>query len=140
VVPLARAKLNLVGIEAFPGAYGVLGTSMGGLMALYTGLRVPEVFGHVLSQSGAFGNPHTDMAGTLFEALGQADVKPIPIWMDVGQFEWLVTANRQTRDLLQSRGYAVTYREYPGEHNYTSWRDDVWRGLEAQFGPTTADA
>ncbi len=140
VLPLAREKLHLVDIEAFPGAYGVLGASMGGLMALYTGLRVPEVFGHVLSQSGAFANPQTDIAGTLFEALEQEAVKPLRIWMDVGQFEWLLTANRQTRDLLQAKGYTVNYREYPGEHNYTSWRDDIWRGLEAQFGPAHADA
>jgi len=24
-------------------------------------------------------------------------------------------------------------REYIGGHNYTSWRDDVWRGLEVMF-------
>ncbi|HLW01199.1 MAG TPA: alpha/beta hydrolase-fold protein [Ktedonobacterales bacterium] len=141
VLPLAREKLHLVDIERFPGAYGVLGASMGGLMALYAGLRVPEVFGHVLSQSGAFGNPHVaDFAGALFETLGQEDVKPLSIWMDVGQLEWLVTVNRQMGALLQAKGYTVTYREYSGEHNYTSWRDDVWRGLEAQFGSANASA
>jgi enterochelin esterase-like enzyme len=137
VLPLARAALNLVDIDACPGAYGVLGASMGGLMALYTGLRLPQVFGQVLSQSGAFGNPNPqfDPAAALFKLIRQEDVQPVHIWMDVGQFEWLVTVNRQTRDLLQAKGYAVTYREYPGEHNYTSWRDDLWRGLEALFGP-----
>jgi enterochelin esterase family protein len=140
VLPLARTQLNLVDVDAFAGAYGVLGASMGGLMALYTGLRVPEVFGHVLSQSGSFDNPHADVAGELFEVFGQEDVKRLHIWMDVGQFEWLASANRRVRDSLQAKGYAVTYREYPGEHNYTSWRDDVWRGLEAQFGPANASA
>ncbi len=142
VLPLARARLNLLDIEAFPGAYGVLGASMGGLMALYTGLRYPEVFGHVLSQSGSFGNPHapTDFAAGVFDLIQRDAGTALNIWMDVGQFEWLASANRDTRDLLQSKGYAVTYREYPGEHNYTSWRDDVWRGLEALFGPANASA
>jgi enterochelin esterase-like enzyme len=140
VLPLAREHLRLLDTDAFPGAYGVLGASMGGLMALYTGLRAPEVFGHVLSQSGSFGNPQpeSDYAAALFDMLEQPEVKPLNIWMDVGRFEWLATANRQMRDLLQTKGYTFTYQEYPGEHNYTSWRDDVWRGLEAQFGPANA--
>ena len=50
VLPLARAHLNLLDPAKHPGAYGVLGASMGGLMALYTGLRLPRIFGHVLSQ------------------------------------------------------------------------------------------
>src|SRR5262249_8094670 len=49
VVPLAHTQLNLVDIRDSPGAYGVLGASMGGLMALYTALRAPETFGHILS-------------------------------------------------------------------------------------------
>jgi enterochelin esterase family protein len=35
--------------------------------------------------------------------------------------------------LLQERMYNVAYREYSGGHNYTAWRDDVWRGLEKSF-------
>ncbi len=138
VVPLARAQLNLLDIKAFPGSYGVLGASMGGLMALYTGVRAPEVFGRVLSQSGAFGNPEPNHAAVLFGLLRQEDIKPLNIWLDVGQLEWLVTANQQMHELLQAKGYTVTYREYPGEHNYTSWRDDVWRGLELLFAPERA--
>jgi enterochelin esterase family protein len=36
--------------------------------------------------------------------------------------------------LLEEKGYHLTYREYPGGHNYTAWRDDLWLGLEALFG------
>ena len=57
VVGLAREHLNLVDINQKPGAYGIMGASMGGLMALYTGLRLPGMFGKVLSQSGAFSFP-----------------------------------------------------------------------------------
>ena len=47
VLPSARRELNLVDETREPGVHGVLGASLGGLIALYTGLRAPEVFGHV---------------------------------------------------------------------------------------------
>jgi enterochelin esterase family protein len=134
VLPLARAHLNVLDPSDHPGAYGVLGASMGGLISLYTALRAPEVFGHVLSQSGAFGFTVLEHDAVIFDLLSKTPAQPIKIWMDVGRFEWLLTANRRMYQALEERGYAVTYREYPGGHNYTSWRDDVSRGLEALFG------
>jgi enterochelin esterase family protein len=95
----------------------------------------------VLSQSGSFGiiaPPGYDML--IFDLIQQGSARPLNVWMDVGQFERLLPTNQQMRDLLQAKGYAVSYREYPGEHNYTSWRDDVWHGLEALFGPESTSA
>jgi enterochelin esterase family protein len=141
VLPLAREQLHLLDINTFPGAYGLLGASLAGLMALYTGLRVPQVFGRVLSQSGSFGViAPTGYEMLIFDLVQYNDIKPINVWMDVGQFESLLPSNRRMRDLLQARGHAVTYREYAGEHNYTCWRDDIWRGLETLFGPESAGA
>lgn len=132
VLPLARERLNLVDPADRPGAFGVLGASMGGLMALYTGLRAPEVFGRVLSQSGAFELGETEtVASALVRHL---PVQPLRIWMDVGRYEWLLEPNRRMRDLLAESGYNPTYREYNGGHNYACWRNDVWRGLEVLFG------
>jgi enterochelin esterase-like enzyme len=133
VLPLAHAHLNLVDLAASPGAYGLLGASMGGLIALYTALRVPEVFGHVLSQSCAadFGSPYRVPA--LFELIRHLPPRPLKVWMDVGQYEWLLEANRRLHTLLRERGYDVIYREYAGGHNYTAWRNDIWRGLEALY-------
>ena len=133
VLPLAQEHLHLMDPARHPGAYGVLGASMGGLMALYTGLRAPGVFGHVLSQSGAF---ELDGAETVTVPLVRhMPVQPLKIWMDVGRYEWLLEPNRRMYALLQQRSYNVQYREYNGGHNYPSWRNDVWRGLEALFGP-----
>jgi enterochelin esterase-like enzyme len=44
-------------------------------------------------------------------------------------------ANRAMKRLLLERNYPVVYREYPAGHNYTAWRQDVWRGLENCFPP-----
>lgn len=129
VIPLARKELKLLDIEARPGAYGVLGASMGGLIALYAGLRHPEVFGNVLSQSGAFYPKF--VVNDLVQA-GQA--KRIKIWMGVGTMEFLLAYNRQMHALLSKQGYSVCFHEYQGGHNYTAWRDEVAGGLEKLFG------
>jgi enterochelin esterase family protein len=100
-------------------------------MSFYTGLRMPDVFGNVLSQSGAFTFESRDFAAVDFVKYQHA--RDLNIWMDVGQLDVLLEDNRQMQKLLTEKGYATTYREYVGGHNFTAWRDDVWRGLEAMF-------
>lgn len=131
LLPAAREHLDLLDIKAHPGSFGVMGASMGGLMALVTGLRLPHIFGRVLSQSGAFHLGHLPTAAVDLVEYGPS--RPLRIWMDVGRYEELLESNRRTLALLQGRGYDVTYREYNAGHNYTAWRDDLWRGLEALF-------
>src|SRR5512133_2042173 len=48
ILSLARKHVKLVNLKAQPGAYGVLGASAGGIMSIYTGLRMPEIVGRVL--------------------------------------------------------------------------------------------
>jgi enterochelin esterase-like enzyme len=55
--------------------------------------------------------------------------------MDAGQLDYLLEDNRKMYSLLQEKGYDVTYLEFAGGHNYTAWRNDVWRGLVAVFAP-----
>jgi enterochelin esterase family protein len=131
VLPAVRQHLDLIDITKQPGAFGVMGASMGGLMAVFTGLRLPHLFGRVLSQSGAF---HLgSYPATVLDLAQQGATRPVRMWLDVGRYEWLLDSNRRTHALLQARGYDVTYREYSAGHNYTAWRDDLWRGLEALF-------
>jgi enterochelin esterase family protein len=142
VLPLARRHLHLIEESGVRGAHGVLGASMGGLMALYTAIRLPSIFGRVLSQSGAWEVPEPAVVVDLVRYLPRVELK---IWMDVGLFEEslgtggeifrLLEANRRMHSLLRDCGYDVTYREYPGGHNYTSWSVEVVRGLEALFPP-----
>jgi hypothetical protein len=84
-LPLAHNELPLVDLERMPGTFGVIGASFGGLMALYTGLRMLRIFGHVLAQSGAY-----TLQGHRFSAW---DLKRLPdlekprVWMDAGSME-----------------------------------------------------
>lgn len=128
LLPFARERLDLV---AARGAHGTLGSSMGGLMALYAALRAPEIFGWVASQSGAFSLGGRDQV--VFDLLRALPRRPLRVWMDVGHLELLQPVNRRMQRALRARGYDVAYREYHAGHNWTAWRDDVWRGLEAFF-------
>jgi enterochelin esterase family protein len=128
VLPLARQHL---GLTPAAGDYGIMGASAGGRMALYTGLRIPDIFGRVLSQSGAF--KHGGYELVMFDLVRYGPARPLRIWMDCGLFEPLLDDNRDMAALLNAKGYNVTYREYPAGHNYPAWRDDLWRGLESLY-------
>jgi enterochelin esterase family protein len=131
ILPLARKNLRLINIEQHPGEYGVLGASAGGLMALYTGLRMPEITGKVLCQSGVFSLDGRDLA--VVDLVRHSQARDLKIWMDVGSLDELLEDNRRMIALLDKRQYDVTYREFSAGHNYTAWRNDLWRGLEEMF-------
>jgi enterochelin esterase family protein len=133
ILPLARQHIRLVNLKEQPGAYGVLGASAGGLMSMYTGLRMPEIFGKVLAQSGVYSLYGRDFAAV--DLVRYEHARQIKIWMDVGTMDFLLEDNRRMTRLLHEKNYNVTYREYSGGHNYTAWRDDLWRGLEEMFPP-----
>jgi enterochelin esterase family protein len=103
------------------------------LISLYVGLRAPEVFGHVLSQSGAFSVWNHDFV--VFDLARVASSRPLEVWMDCGHFEVLTEGNQRMLPVLQQSGHRAEYRQYHGGHNYSAWRDNVWRGLEWLFGP-----
>ncbi len=131
---LAKRELNLLDVKAHPGEFGVIGSSMGGLMALYTGARVPYIFGKVLSQSGAFAFGRFELV--VFDLLRHGPVRPIKIWQDAGLYDLpgLLDVNRRMHSMLTERGYQAGFHEYHAGHNFPAWRDDVSKGLEALFG------
>jgi len=53
--------------------------------------------------------------------------------MDTGRMEWLLEGNRQMYKYLKEKNTGVTFHEHSGGHNYTSWRNDLWRGLETLY-------
>jgi enterochelin esterase-like enzyme len=129
ILPVAKEHLNLTPVK--DGGYGVMGASLGGLMALYAAMRLPSVFRKVLSQSGAFIAP--DYQFVVVDLVRYAPPPKIDIWMDAGRLEWLLDGNRQMYALLKEKKYQVQYHEFSGGHNYTAWRNDVWYGLEALY-------
>ena len=132
VIPLAASEMNLVDYRQHPGAYSIMGASLGGLMALYAGLRLPAVFGRVLSQSGCFSVE--DYEFVIWDLIRHSDIKPQRFWMEAGRFEGLLQGNRDLMNLLQDKDWHMAYHEYNGGHNYTCWCDTLAQGLTWLLG------
>ena len=127
----------------------VAGSSFGGLAAAFVGLRAPEIFGNVLSQSGSFWWGSNKDPGEAEEShLPQewiiqqfiaAPRLPLRFSFEVGLKEdwgWMhmVTANRHLRDVLILKGYEVDYAEFNGYHLFVSWRGSFADRLIALVG------
>lgn len=128
------------------------GASYGGLAAAFAGLRHPEVFGRVLSQSGSFwwSKPDEEEFEWLTRQFADGPKLPVRFYLEVGLWETgigrlhaptQVAANRHLRDVLRAKGYDVTYSEFSGGHDYFYWRGTFTDGLLALVGagPKPAD-
>ncbi|SHG43133.1 enterochelin esterase [Streptoalloteichus hindustanus] len=110
----------------------IAGQSLGGLTALYAGLRAPERFGNLLAQSASVwwrpdgaGEPHW-LAGQFAESAPL----PLRIHLEVGTQEWILTpATRHLRNVLGDKGYDVSYAEHAGGHDYACWLGSLATGL-----------
>lgn len=120
------------------------GFSLGGLAATHIAWRHPEMFGGVLSQSGAFWwsqqaieagrgepilteGPQLDPRVESFELahlIARAPKAPIRLHLSAGLYEGdLLVANRFLRDVLTAKGNEVEYHEFPGGHDGAFWRE-----------------
>jgi enterochelin esterase family protein len=113
------------------------GISLGGKMAVYCGLKHSDVFGKVLSQSGSFltavrqESPtplwEPEPQGLLAAEFLHSPRLPLEFYLEVGRYETTLLFSplletRRLRDVLQAKGYPVTYSEFVGGHNEVCWR------------------
>ncbi len=131
VIPFAAERLNLLDYNQHPGVHGVMGASMGGIMSIYTALRLPHIFGRALSQAGAF---HLWQLESIAVQMVRHMPRPsVKLWLDCGQMDFLLDSNRAMAAALREHGYDFIYRENGGAHNYTTWRNACIEGLEWLF-------
>jgi enterochelin esterase family protein len=122
----------------------VTGSSAGGLAATFAALKRPDVFGNVLSQSGAYwrgaeasNDPPYAWLEKQVRRWPHADVR---FWLEVGSTESrgalggaapsILATNRALRDTLRANGYRVTYGEVPnGVHAPQTWAPRLPVGL-----------
>lgn len=133
LIPAACDHLPIIDPRQQPGSCGILGASMGGTAAFFSGLRAPHIFGKVLAQSSGFSTPFADF--TLVTLVRNLEKQPIKVWMDVGTFDFLLDDNRRMRQLLTQAGYDFQYSEGCGGHNYTYWRNALPDGLQFLYPP-----
>jgi enterochelin esterase-like enzyme len=132
-------------IDVDPTMTVVAGASLGGTAAAYAGLRRPDLFPNVLSQSGAMWWPGTNDPEPEWLARQFAASPPLPLRfsLDVGTTETIGTpdnsvdddeintgpslrvANRHLRSILQAKGYNITYTEHVGGHDWLCWQHSV---------------
>lgn len=148
IVPWARANYHATDR---PEQTIIGGSSLGGLQAAFVGLKHPEVFGNVLSQSGAFdwkpdGEKEYEWLNRQFAASLRL---PLRFSFEAGLLEgtwwWrslqrdspqppLLMVNRNLRDTLLSKGYPVNYTEFNGNHGLLNWRGTLASHLIALVG------
>ncbi|MGA8710822.1 MAG: alpha/beta hydrolase-fold protein [Thermoplasmata archaeon] len=132
-------------IHVHPDRTMLVGLSCGGLAALYWAAENPKHFRLVLSQSGSFqiNRPPDEEPGSLIRSMMKRPLLPLRIYMEAGLIEGnyvipggmtLLAANRHMRDVLQLKGYRLTYREFNGSHNFESWRESLVDGLVDLLG------
>ncbi len=131
-------------ITSDPAQTIVGGSSAGGLAAGFAALEQPEIFGNVLSQSGAFRwkpeeeNEHEWLA----RQFATREKLPIKFYIEAGLLEAnsllaldggpnLLISNRHLHNVLQTKGYAVHHAEFAGGHDYLCWRGTLANGLLA---------
>ncbi|HKP82119.1 MAG TPA: alpha/beta hydrolase-fold protein [Pyrinomonadaceae bacterium] len=149
IVPWARANYHATDR---PEQTIIGGSSQGGLQAAFVGLKHSEVFGNVLSQSGAFAwKPEGDKEWEWLNRQFAASPRlPVRFSLEAGLLEgtwwWrpfvpapvvqptLLAANRNFRDTLQNKGYAVHYTEFNGNHGLLNWRGTLANHLIALVG------
>jgi enterochelin esterase-like enzyme len=125
----------------------VVGSSFGGLAAAYLGFRHPKIWGMVLSQTGWFRwHPDDDPEHHWFARQISASPKlPVRFWLQVGNLEQArmldggpsqLDANQHLRDVLQSKGYELSYYEYSGGHDASSLEFPLARALTEMLPQT----
>lgn len=131
----------------------ITGSSAGGLAATFLALRRPDLFGNVFSQSGAFWRGAAGSSGPPFEWLTQqyasSPKRDVRIALEVGSTESrgamngsapsILDANRRLRDVLEKKGYDVSYVEVPGGvHAPETWGPRLPAGIARLDAPERA--
>ncbi|MGE0824367.1 MAG: alpha/beta hydrolase-fold protein [Candidatus Binatia bacterium] len=99
-------------------ARGVIGASLGGLMATYLALSRPHLFSKVGGQSSTLFLEQEKLLA-LVDGLGAR----ICFYFDVGAYEpQFLPAHKQLVPLLEAKGCPCFFQELTGGHNWTSWR------------------
>ncbi len=144
LIPFVRARYGLASDAAHT---IVMGSSHGGLAADWMAIAHPEVVGNVISQSASlWWSPASDPEPEYLARLVAKQPKTaVRYWLEVGTFEIDRTAgnspgqvdvNRHFRDVLNAKGYDVAYSEFPGGHEYQSWRVTTPSALMHFLGST----
>ncbi len=133
-------------ISTDPARNVIGGLSAGGFGAAYVALHHSETFGNVISQSGAFWwspkHGEGEEPNWLAREYAATARLPVKFYLEAGMFEndikgsggAILETSRALRDVLRAKGYEVVYHEFPGGHDYLTWRGSLADALLATVG------
>lgn len=110
------------------------GVSMGGYGALYNGLKCPEKFQAVMALSPAVKPDNyirEEETGTLRELFLSAKGKIPPVYLSVGEDDFIYAASRELDGWLRENGTGVRYTFVKGySHSWDLWKLEIVRFLD----------
>lgn len=123
--------------------HAVTGVSYGGLASMWFGYRLAHLFGVVISQAASlwWGPGWVQMAPMsaqkyspewLTEQYAASPRLPVRFWMEIGLMEHptrMLDTNRRMKDVLEAKGYDLTYSEPCGGHDHALWRGTLGDAL-----------
>jgi predicted alpha/beta superfamily hydrolase len=134
LMPFMQEKYRTI---SGPGFTGMGGSSLGGLLSLYLGLKLPHVFGKLAALSPSVW--WNQRIITRFAEAAAVHLRP-RIWLDIGTREGprVVKDVEQFRDVLLQKGWRFGQdlhyeRVEGGEHNEAAWAQRVGPFLEFLF-------
>ena len=152
LVPWIRARYPAVSRRARE--LVIAGASAPGAGSMFVAMRHPEVFGNVISLGGGFAYPVGPAPDELIPSdhpvtqpiareLANRPRLPFRIYLGVGTLDdvpsegreprygtsTVLAATRHLRDVLEARGYCLTYREFGGGHEALVWRRQMAEAL-----------
>jgi enterochelin esterase-like enzyme len=140
LMPFIRSRYN---ISSDPRLNAIGGSSRGGLIASYSGLCHPEIFGNVISLSGSYwwapGEVSGELVGDsgwLVKQFAESTTSRLNVYMDVGTWEGpgQLMPNRMLYSVLKGKGCHVIYREFPGSHAPFNWVQAFPEAIIATLG------
>jgi enterochelin esterase family protein len=117
LIPHVEARLPVSGKRE---ERGILGTSMGGLAALYFAYARPNVFGMAAVQSPAFW-----VKPEIFAFCEQAKNLPVKLYLSCGTYYDGTDLTRKMKAQLQQQGCPFIYIETHQGHSWGNWRDQL---------------
>jgi enterochelin esterase family protein len=117
--------LKRYSVTESPEYTGIMGASLGGLVATYAAFQRPDVFGFSAAQSPSYWWKRD----SLFTLL--PDKRPRgKFYIDAGTIRDAAEQPARMADALEKRGYPVMFLQVPESHNWGNWRARIATILE----------
>ena len=112
-----------------PARRAMAGASDGGNIALYIGMKHPELFGKIAAQS-------SDVIPVISETFSGGPKLNLSLYIDIGTYDIgiLIPMVHGLRDILQAKDYTFQYQEWHEGHSWGNWKGHLKLSL-VQFFP-----